>query len=109
MNSFPTIEELRNIVAFKDLPDSQLQWILERSEYQEYEDGELQIKSGDPIDVMWIMVEGKFAFYMDINGRQVFYFNFENDQATGGVGGVLPYSRMKTSPGYAYAVGKVRG
>jgi signal transduction histidine kinase len=28
--------------------------------------------------------------------------------ATGGVSGLLPYSRMKTSPGYAYAVDKLR-
>jgi signal transduction histidine kinase len=38
----------------------------------------------------------------------VYYFTFANDVATGGVSGLLPYSRMKTSPGYAYAVEKLR-
>ena len=47
-------------------------------------------------------------FIMDVNGRQVYYFTFTNDIATGGVSGLLPYSRMKSSPGYAYAVGKLR-
>jgi signal transduction histidine kinase len=43
-----------------------------------------------------------------VNGRQVYYFTFGNEKATGGVSGLIPYSRMKTSPGYAYAVGMLR-
>jgi signal transduction histidine kinase len=57
---------------------------------------------------MWILLEGKVYFYMDINGRLVYYFSFENNNLAGGVSGLLPYSRMKKSPGYSYAVGKVR-
>lgn len=45
---------------------------------------------------------------MDVNGTQVHFYTFENDMATGGIGGLIPYSRMKTSPGYAYAVSKIR-
>ena len=40
--------------------------------------------------------------------KKIFNYNFENDSVTGGAGGLLPYSRMKTSIGYAYATGKVR-
>ena len=60
------------------------------------------------MDVMWILLEGKVYFYMNVNGRLVFYFSFENNDITGGIGGLLPYSRMKVSPGSSYAVGKVR-
>jgi signal transduction histidine kinase len=104
----PTIAELRTNIAVRDLPDEHLQWILDRSEVKEYEDGTQIFKLGDPIDVMWFLIEGKATFYMDVNGRQVHYFTFENDEQTGGVGGVLPYSRLKTSPGYSYAVGTMR-
>src|SRR6187455_59437 len=45
---------------------------------------------------------------MYINGRQVYYFTFENNNVTGGVGGLMPYSRMKTIPGYSYALGDVK-
>jgi signal transduction histidine kinase len=103
-----TTEDLRKVVALSELPDEHLQWILERSEYEELEDGSLVAKFGDPADQMWILVEGKASFYMDVNGRQVFYFTFENNDITGGVGGLMPYSRMKTIPGYAYAVGHIR-
>lgn len=103
-----TIEELRKIIALKDLPDEHLEWILSHSEYNEHEDGEEIVKTGEPIDVMWILIEGKVYFYMNINGKLVYYFSFENNETTGGIGGLLPYSRMKTAPGTSYAVGKVR-
>jgi len=103
-----TIEDLKNVVALSDLPDEHLQWILDHSEYREYADGEIIAKYGEPAEIMWISLEGKVTFYMYINGRQVYYFTFENNNVTGGVGGLMPYSRMKTYPGYSYALGEVK-
>lgn len=102
------IEDLRKVIAFADLPDEHLQWIIDHSNYEEYQDGDIIVKYGDPAEVMWIALEGKVTFYMYINGRQVYYFTFENTSTTGGVGGLLPYSRMKTMPGYSYALGDVK-
>ncbi len=104
-----TIDELRSVIALSDLPDEDLQWILDHSETMEYEDGTCIIKTGEVLEHMIFMIEGKVTFYMDINGKLVYYFTFENDKMTGGAGGLLPYSRMKGSPGYSYAVGHVRG
>ena len=101
-----TIAELRKVIALSDLPDNHLEWINDHSERHEYEDGAVMIRFGDPADVMWFIPEGRFDFYLDVKGRQILYYNFQNDTTTGGVGGLLPYSRMKSSPGYAYAVGK---
>src|SRR5215203_1720740 len=102
------IEDLKSVIALSDLPDEHLHWILDHSEYREYADGDLIAKYGDPAEVMWISLKGKVAFYMYINGRQVYYFTFENNNVTGGIGGLLPYSRMKTYPGYSYALGEVK-
>ena len=104
-----TTAELKKVIALSDLPEDQLQWILDHSEYEEYEDGASIMKFGEPTTRMLFIIEGSIAFYMDLNGRQVYYFTFGNEKATGGVSGLIPYSRMKTSPGYAYAVGKLRG
>ncbi len=102
------IEDLKKVIALSDLPDEHLQWILDRSEYFEYADGDLIAKYGDEAAVLIILLAGKIAFYMYINGRQVYYFTFENDKSTGGVTGLMPYSRMKTYPGYSYAAGDVK-
>ena len=103
-----TIEELKQVIALRTLPDDHLKWILERSEYLEYEDGETMFKTGDPAEYMAFLLDGKFNFYMDVNGKLVFYISFENNETTGGVTGLLPYSRMKVSPGNSYASGKTR-
>jgi len=103
-----TPADLKHIVALEGLPDEQLQWIINHSEYREYADGEIIGKYGEEAEVMWISLTGKVAFYMYLNGRQVYYFTFDNNNITGGVGGLMPYSRMKTYPGYSYAIGEVK-
>ena len=108
MNQSVTVEELRNIIALRDLPDEHLTWILDHSSYVEYEDSELIFKTGDHIDEMAFLLEGKIYFYMNMNGKLVFYFSFENDELSGGVSGLIPYSRLRTSPGNSYAAGKLR-
>ncbi len=103
-----TVDELKTVVALSELPDEHLQWVINHSEYQEYEDGTLVTRKGDPAEKMWIILEGKLSFYMDVNGVEVHYIDFANDNTTGGVTGMMPYSRMKTIPGNSYALGKVR-
>jgi signal transduction histidine kinase len=103
-----TIAELKNVIALSDLPEEHLRWILDHSQYREFEEGEVLMKTGAPTENLHFVLEGTVDFYMDVNGKQVYYFTFSNDKATGGASGLLPYSRMKTSPGYAYAVSKVR-
>ena len=103
-----SIDELKNVVALSDLPNGHLQWILDHSEYHEYEDGTQIKKTGDEADVMMIILEGKISFYLDYHGRLVYYFYYTNDASTGGVGGLFPYSRMKVYPGCSFAVGKLR-
>ncbi|MFO7524872.1 MAG: ATP-binding protein [Ignavibacteriaceae bacterium] len=104
-----TIDELKKVIALSDLPDEHLQWILDHSEVVEYEDGELVSKTGEPVDWMFFIIEGKLDFYMDVNGKLVYYHHFENNAESGGVTGLLPYSRMKLSPGNSFTIGKLRG
>jgi signal transduction histidine kinase len=103
-----TLEDLRSVIALNELPEDHLKWIYERCEYYEYTDGHLIWKTGDPANDMIFLVEGQVLFYLDMNGKLVYFFTFENNEQTGGAGGLLPYSRMKTSPGNSYAQGKVR-
>ena len=104
-----TIDELKKVIALSDLSDELLQWIMDHGEPLEYEEGEIVAKTGDPADWMFVIVEGKIDYYMNVNGKLVFYYNFANDVETGGVTGLLPYSRMKIYSGNSIVVEKVRG
>lgn len=104
-----TLQELKSVIAFNDLPEEHLQWIIDRSDLKEYKDGDLVLKFGEPVDYMVILLAGEIDYYRDMNGRQVYYFKFKNDSISGGVTGMLPYSRIKFSHGYGYSIGKSRG
>ena len=103
-----TTEELKKVIALSDLPEAHLQWLIDHSEYVEFEEGDIIMKTGEAADNMIMAMDGEISFYMDVNGKLVHYFTFGNEPTTGGISGVLPYSRMKTSPGNAYAVGKLK-
>jgi signal transduction histidine kinase len=104
-----TIEELKKVIALSDLSDEHLQWILDHSEGIEYDDGEVVAKTGEPAEWMFFIIEGRIDYYMNVNGRLVFYHHFANDASSGGVTGLLPYSRMKTYSGNSVATEKIRG
>ncbi len=104
-----TVDELKKVIALSDLPDEHIQWILDHSESIEYEEGDVVGKTGDPVDWMFFFIEGKVDYYRNINGKLVYYHYFTNDVETGGVTGLLPYSRMKTYNGNAIVSDKIRG
>jgi len=104
-----TIEELKKVVALSDLPDEHVQWILDHSEPLEYTDGDLVAKSGETAEWMFFIIEGKVDYYQDVSGRLVFYQHFSNNIESGGVTGLLPYSRMKTYSGNAICVENIHG
>ena len=103
-----TIEEMKKVIALNDLPDEHLKWIRDHSETLEYDEGELIAKTGEPADWMFILIEGGIDYYMNVNGKLVFYFHFTNNEETGGVTGLLPYSRMKVYSGNSIVIEKVR-
>lgn len=103
-----TLDELKKVKVLDYLPQSSLEWILEHSDYREFDEGTILSETGKPIDHLWLISEGLGKFYMDVNGKLVYYFDFTNNKETGGAGGLIPYSRMINSPGYTYAVGKVK-
>lgn len=104
-----TIEELKKVIALSDLPDDFLQWILDHSETVEYEEGELVGKPGDPADWMYFIIEGRIDYYKNVNGKMIHYHHFANDNDSGGITGVLPYSRMKVYGGNSVVSTKFRG
>ena len=83
MNNSVTINDLKNNIALKDLPDQHLEWILAHSSYEEHEDGDIIVKTGEPIDEMIFFLEGMMNFYMNVNGQLVYYHTISNNELTG--------------------------
>ena len=104
-----TIEELKKVIAVSDLPEDHLKWIIAHSEGFEFEDGEIVAKTGDTADWMFFIIEGRVDYYRNMNGKLVYYHHFMNDNESGGVTGLLPYSRMKVYSGNTIVSGKLRG
>ena len=108
MNQSVTTEDLRKVIALQNLPDEHLKWILNHSDYKEYPDGEILVTTGEPVYHMYVIIEGKIEYYKNVKERLVYFNSIENNEFTGGITGVLPYSRLEKSLGNIYAVGKVR-
>ena len=104
-----TIDELKKVLALNGLPDEHLHWIMDHSEPFEYEEGDIVAKIGEPAEWMFFLPEGKIDYYMNVNGKLVYYLTFTNDPETGGVTGLLPYSRMKVYSGNSIVVERIRG
>lgn len=104
-----TIEELKKVIALRDLPDELLQWLLKNSEAIEYEEGETVGKTGETAEWMYFIIRGRIDYYKNVNGKLVYYHHFMNDADSGGVSGLLPYSRMKVYGGNTVVSIKLRG
>jgi signal transduction histidine kinase len=100
-----TKEELRNLPQLHDLSDETLQWIIDRSRVRTFGPDEILVKTGDPIDEMWILIEGSYDFYWDTNGQLTYFRSWSG----GEISGLLPYSRMKKSPGFTISTEAGKG
>jgi signal transduction histidine kinase len=102
--SHTSLEELRTLEIFDQLPDSVLTWFLEHGEVRAYERGERTFEPTDLPDRMVILLEGSLDIRAAMNGRMTTFVTLMG----GSVSGLLPYSRMKTFAAEGVAVSNVR-
>ena len=97
----PTLEDLRSIDVFHDLPTESLQWLAERMELRESKSGDLVIKAGTPADYLYAIFTGEIRGERADTG-QVF------TAPAGTISGLLPFSRLTVFPSNAYATKDTR-
>ncbi len=95
------VARLKQIETFKEVPESQLQWLIDESTVSEYQDGDIIFKEGDPIDHMNIILQGEIRMYAVLESGTKFLNAFGADYVTG----ILPYSRMTHAKGRGVAQG----
>lgn len=91
-----TVKDMQAIEVFKDVPESQLQWMIDRSEHYELEEGALMTSPGEPISGTHIIFSGKIELYRIQNNTKLTIAQL----LPGTVTGILPFSRGKIGIAY---------
>ena len=86
--------------ALAAVPRAQLAWLAERGELRHFAPGELIGHAGDPIDALWVVLDGHFDIKVHRGGG----FRRVMEWRGGDISGILPFSRMRNSPGETRAI-----
>jgi signal transduction histidine kinase len=101
MQTKPSVERLQQIEVFKDVPKSQLEWLLEEASVHQFQSGDVVFKEGNPVDHLQIILQGEIRMYAVLESGTKFLNAFGPDYVTG----ILPYSRMTHAKGRGIAQG----
>jgi signal transduction histidine kinase len=98
------VEELKAISALQNVPDDQLQWLIDSGEVAEYQPGERMFDKGQPINTTFIILEGSFRICAMQAGRMREIAIMRKEA----ISGFLPFSRGTNYFGYAECVKPAR-
>ena len=94
-----TLNILKKIDGLDQVPDDQLNWLIENSTKVDMKQGDYLFKKGSPIETLQIILDGHFVIKVEQAGNFRVIANLEAPSITG----LLPYSRAKNATGYGEA------
>ncbi len=97
-----TIQDLKIVKEFQNVPDEQLQWLISQGETVEIEKDELLFNVGAPVVISYIVLSGKMRICAVQSGKQKELRILDPGQPTG----YLPYSRATVTPAFCEAIKK---
>ncbi len=97
-----TIQDLKIVKEFQNVPDEQLQWLIRQGETVEIEKDELLFNVGEPVIISYIVLSGKMRICAVQSGKQKELRILDPGQ----VSGYLPYSRATFTPAFCEAIKK---
>lgn len=95
-----TPEWLKSIEILNQVPDEQLQWLIDNSEHLVLNDGDYLTRYNEPLIGTHFIISGKLRIYSVKNGVK----NELITMSAGQITGYLPYSRAKVSIGDVCAI-----
>ncbi|HEX5154046.1 MAG TPA: ATP-binding protein [Parafilimonas sp.] len=98
----PTIENMKVVREFANVPDAQIQWLIDQGETLDIEEGGILFNIGEPVVNTYIILEGRLRICAVQAGKPKELRVLDAGQATG----YLPYSRATVSPAFAEALKK---
>ena len=87
------VSRIRESEIFNDIPEEQLLWLVEKSEYIRLNTGDFLFKTGDRFDKMFVFLSGRILYRQKQDGN----FRTLDEVHAGEVTGALPYSRAKNA------------
>ena len=87
------VDFLQTVPELHDVPREQLEWVVRESRIVTYDVG-IAIRAGEATDELLILLEGKIQAYSTQNNQRKVLMTV----GPGALTGLLPFSRMKTSP-----------
>src|SRR5665213_1200895 len=97
-----TLEDLKIVKEFQQVPDDQLRWLIDQGETIELEKDELLFNVGEPVVICFILLEGKMRICSAQSGNQKELRIIDPGQFSG----YLPYSRATITPAFCEAIKK---
>jgi len=92
------IERLSSLSSLRDIPREELQWLVDHGRVSKNEAGTIVVPKGSSTDELYIILSGRIAIRVDRGAGP----RLAAEWQTGEVVGLLPYSRMSSSPGNTY-------
>ena len=99
------VNQLSAIETFQEVPTSALEWLIEHSEYREYEPGDVLFTPGPATEEMSIILSGR----INVRFKQGNEWRDGLAMEAGAITGILPYSRMKENRAEGIIAEKTRG
>ncbi|HEY2581944.1 MAG TPA: cyclic nucleotide-binding domain-containing protein, partial [Mucilaginibacter sp.] len=98
-----TVPILKAFELLKNVPDDQLQWLIDNSDENIYQEGDLLTKQGDKLGGPHFIIKGRLSVFMIQSGskREIAIFN------AGDITGYLPYSRGVIASASAKAISEL--
>jgi len=97
-----TIEDLKIVKEFQHVPIDQLEWLISQGETAELEKDEILFNVGEPVNVCFILLDGKMRICSVQSGNQKELRILDPGQFSG----YLPYSRATVTPAFCEALKK---
>jgi signal transduction histidine kinase len=94
-----SIDDLRKIEVFADLPMDQLAWLVDHFQEMRFQPGEVMGREGEPLDYLTVILEGEIRIQRGGGPDGPIFRGF-----AGQVTGLLPYSRLTHYGGTSQAV-----
>jgi signal transduction histidine kinase len=89
------VDRLVALPVFEGVPRQDLEWLAEQGEVRTMEPSFLAWQTGEIVEEMWVVLEGRAGLYMQVAGGSRRF----TEAVPGQIIGTLPFSRFRTSPG----------